>query len=61
VVCSVNNNRCLYIDFVNLFKNKIENNNYVNKGFNIILNNILNEINNQSIYIFIGIDSYKKN
>jgi len=29
-------------------------------NFNIILNNILNEVNNQNIYIFIGIGSYKK-
>ena len=48
------------IDFANLFKNKIENNNYVNKSFNIILNNILNEVGNQNIYIFVGIGSYKK-
>lgn len=48
------------IDFANLFKNKIETNNYVNKSFNIILNNILNEVNTQNIYIFVGIGSYKK-
>jgi len=29
-------------------------------NFNIILNNILNEVNNQNIYILIGIGSYKK-
>lgn len=53
------------IDLANMFKINVENRNYFNKSFDIALNTIIQELNNESqingknIYVLIGIGLYK--